>query len=120
METPKTEAVGDTLRALDRMQRALALELSACLLAAIGLFAASGRVAGAATDAQFVFVICLAAFGSSAAHLVPRLLDAALFRCPRCRELFHAASRASRPVLRLRACAHCRLPVKAHSSTATR
>lgn len=111
-----TETVGETLRALDRMQRVLALELVACLAAAIGLFAASGRLAAAGTDLQLAFVLCLAAFGSSAAHLVPRLLDAALFRCPRCRELFHAAAGSSRPVLRLRACAHCRLPVKERPS----
>jgi len=107
------EAVGETLRALDRMQRSLALELAACIAAAIGLFVASGPLARAGTDAQFLFLFCLAAFGSSSTHLVPRLLDAALFRCPRCRELFHASTRASRPVLRLRACAHCRLPVRA-------
>jgi hypothetical protein len=98
------------------MQRALGLELAACFTAALGLFVVSGRLDGSGTDAQFVFVLCLAAFGSTAAHMVPRLLDAALFRCPRCRELFHASLRTPRPGLRLRACAHCRLPVKARSS----
>ena len=57
------------------------------------------------------FVLCLAAAVASAADTLPRLVDAALFRCPRCSGLFHAAAHRARPVLRLRACAHCRLPL---------
>lgn len=104
--------IGDALRSLDRLRRLVALELCCCAAAACGLFAASGRLAGAGTDAQLVFIVCLAAFGSSTAHMLPRLFEAALFRCPRCSQLFHAAAAAPRPVLRLRACAHCRLPLR--------
>jgi hypothetical protein len=44
-------------------------------------------------------------------HLVPKLLEVASSRCPRCSQLLHAGPRG-RPVLRLRACAHCRLPLR--------
>ncbi len=101
----------DELRALRTMRKEVGLELLCAAAAAIGLFAASGRLAGAGPEAQVVFILCLAAFGSSTAHLVPRLVEAACFRCPRCGGLFHASD-APTPVIRLRACAHCELSVR--------
>jgi hypothetical protein len=109
------ETIREELRALRAMHRAVALELAFCVACAAGLFVASGAVSGADRGVQILFVLCLAAFGSSTAHLVPTLVDAARFRCPRCDRLFHAASAATRPVIRLRACAHCHLAVRPHS-----
>jgi hypothetical protein len=100
----------EDLAALHEKRVATAIELLFSVACAAGLFLASAHVGRASLAIRILFVICLAAFGASTAHLVPKLLAIVSFRCPRCSELLHAGPRG-RPVLRLRTCAHCRLPL---------
>jgi hypothetical protein len=115
----------------------LVLELAACTVAAVALWAMAGRLDGALLELKALFVALLVSFGVGVQNLVPQLIPVLAFRCPRCTMLFHAATdrsqarkprAASRPAsefhrtwtIGLRACAHCglRVPGRTDSSHA--
>ena len=110
MQTAREE-----MRNFASQRNELLLELASCTVAAVALWAIAGRLDGALPELKALFFALLVAFGVGVQHLVPQLIPVLAFRCPRCTMLFHAATDRprARPVIRLRACAHCGLRVKA-------
>jgi hypothetical protein len=90
----------------------LLLEIASCAVAGAALWVIAGRLDGVLIELKALFLALLAAFGVAVQNLVPQLIPVLAFRCPRCTMLFHAASHR----LALRACAHCRLPVRGSDS----
>jgi len=99
----------EELHAFARLRVRLAAEALLCAAAAAALYAVAPRLEGAGPEAQAVFVGAAGLFGLAVLGLVPRLMPVLRFRCPRCTRRFHAGTRAGRqrPVVSLRACAHC-------------
>ena len=103
------QTTSEEMRNFASQRSELLLELASCTLAAVALWVIAGRLDRALPELKALFCALLIAFGVGVQHLVPQLIPVLAFRCPRCTMLFHAASDR----IRLRACAHCGLRVKA-------
>jgi hypothetical protein len=103
----------DEMRDFAKQRNELLLELVSCAIAAAALWAIAGRLDGMLPEVKGLFVAVTLLFGGALARLVPQVIPVLSFRCPRCTLLFHAATQPARarPVLGLRACAHCGLRV---------
>jgi hypothetical protein len=101
------------MRIFAKRRSELLLELLLCAVAAAALWVLAGRLDGTLPEMQALFVAATLLFGGGLVRLVLQVIPVLSFRCPRCTLLFHAATELprARPVLGLRACAHCGLPV---------
>jgi hypothetical protein len=106
------QTASEEMRNFASQRSELLLELASCTVAAAALWIIAGRLEGAMPELRALFVALLVAFGVGVQQLVPHLIPVLAFRCPRCTMLFHAATDR----LGLRACAHCRLPVRGSDS----
>jgi hypothetical protein len=110
METMQTAS--EEMRHFASQRSELLLEIASCAVAGAALWVIAGRLEGVMLELKALFLALLGAFGVAVQNLVPQLIPVLAFRCPRCSELFHAANAR----LGLRACAHCRLPLRGSDS----
>jgi hypothetical protein len=106
------QTASEEMRDFASQRSELLIELASCTVAAAALWMIAGRLEGALPELKGLFFALLVAFGVAVQQLVLHLIPVLAFRCPRCTMLFHAATDR----LGVRACAHCRLPVRGSDS----
>jgi hypothetical protein len=118
------ESASRQLRIFVERRRQLVVESAVAVAVGAGLFAVAPAIESQAPlDVQALYVCVCVLSAVCGVSLVSRLVPALLFRCPRCRELFHGRlPRALFLLPRLRSCcSHCGLgtgPAEAESPAA--
>lgn len=106
------ESADRQLRAFVEGRRQLVAESAVASVAGAALFAVAPAIEVKATPDVYALYVSICILGAACGvSLVSRLIGALLFRCPRCRELFHGKlPRALLLLPRSRACcSHCGL-----------